>query len=713
MKEALNTVGDDGGLNERNEKSEAEVANWDIVAEGRGEVDWGSVAEVEFQGDREEGVIREKYDIKGDDEDGNEDDYAGKVAQLREWIGLDAIAKNEDPEGLDAVGLEVEERRACVGQYEAELAQSNQRQAEISQRLSEELPQRLSAANIALGDFIRKENRGAFRGLKKALGIGAGKRAELEADLAQLEEERRDLQRERYDIEDRQRSLKTAITGMDIDVPKREFLEKFETPLTPEEKREGLDFEALAELSTDEYLRLWRRLNPFFVTHVTRQGMRDHNAMIYHSAGVGEFQDGMTSILADGKRLRTPAEVHYGLGREVTEQNVEGVLEKMLFRNKEAQVDIEAMREKGMSDKVIVDELVDGLPVNYTIAAAEPWTDKQAVHFAQMMVLDGYYGGENENEVFFVFPTDVIASQCRFGGYMRGNLTTAQIGSEEKWNDMFVWPQKKDITIDAGLTFLPKSTMVDIETGSKYATKVVEIDGREVRVPEVDEEGVTKFVEWMKGLRSEDESVKMTMSFEDGYDMTKLWEEGIRAGVPERILNEVLSVSAGFHYDLKRFIEGGELCELWLDPEELEKMSPEERRERSVREFLDGRYVTWKMAENTVPAEEYWEKYFTEHEEQRPAHVIYYDGDPNKAVVSTLKEAGVLEEATRPYGVSYSNEWQRYTGKGDSHERDGGWLGFEKNYVKDETKDAVLQEPHRRFNEIARRKVAEYYGLVV
>lgn len=717
MKEVLEVKGDEVELNEGNKKNEVRAADWDILTEGQEKVDWGSVAEVEFRGDEKETVHEgsvyegKERDEKGNGEKGDEGERMDKVAQLREWIDLGAIARNEDPEGLEAAELEVETRRTRVEQREAELAQNSQRQAEISQR-REELPQELAEANVALWDFARKEDQGVFRGLKRALGIGAGKRAELEANLAKLEAEQRDLRQEENEVRDSQRNLEATIAAADIDGPKQEFLEKFETPLSPEEKKEGLDFEALSELSTDEYLRLWRRLNPFFVTHVTRQGIRDHNAMFYHSAGMGEFQDGMTGVLADGKILRTPAEVHYGLGREVTEQSVEESLEKMLFQNK-TQAEIEAMREQGMSDKAIVGNLVDGLPVNTTIAAAEPWTDKRAVHFAQMIALDDHYGGESENEAFFVFPTDVIASQCRFGGHMRGNLTTAQIGSETKWNDMFVWPQKKDITIDAGLTFLPKSTMVDAETGSKYATKVVEVDGREVRVPEVDEEGVTKFVEWMKGLKPEDESVKTATSFESKYDMTKLREEGVKAGVPERILDEVLSVVDGFNYNLKKFVEGGELRELWLAPEELEKMSPEERRERSVREFLDGRSVTWKMAENTMPAEEYWEKYFTEHAEQRPAHVIYYDGDPSAAVVSTLEKAGVLEEAVRPYGASYSDEWQRYTGKGDSHERDGDWLGFEENYVEDETTDEVLQEPHQRFNEIARRKVAEHYGLVV
>lgn len=669
-----------------------EVSNWDILAEGEKEADWGSLAEVEFKAE--------------DDEAAN--DVAEKVALLKGWIDLEGIVRDQDPEGFMAAEQEGEARRAQVEQRKVKLAENEQRRVELEKR-REELPREMAEANIALSRHARKERKGIFGGIKKALGIGAAERAELEGNYAKLEEEQRGMWQRGMDIENERRDLEEEIAGTDIDGAKRELMEKYETPLTPEEKKEGLDFDALAELSTDEYLRLWRRLNPFFVTHVTRQGVRDHSAMFYHSAGMSEFQDGMTGILADEKVLRTPAEVHYGLGREVTEQSVEGALGKMLFEDK-FQVNVGMMREEGMDDEEIVDALVNGLPVNTTSAAAEPWADKQAVHFAQSLVLDDYYGGESGNEAFFVFPTDVIASQCQFGGHIRDNLTTAQVGSEIKWNDMFVWPKEKDITIDAGLTFLPKSMMVDAETGSKYATKMAEVDGKEVRVPVVDEEAVTKFVEWVTNLKPDDEAVRMAVS----RDMNKLHEEGVKAGVSERIMDEIFDTQRGFSYDLERLVNGSELNNLWMVPEgELENLSPEGRRERSVRELLNGEPATWKLAENGVSAEEYWEKYFVEHPEQRPAHIIYYDGDPSEAVVSTLKEAGILEEASRPYGVEAYDEWQRYTGKGDSHERDGDWLGFEENLVRDAAENESLQEPHRRFNEIARRKVAEHYGLKV
>ena len=183
-------------------------------------------------------------------------------------------------------------------------------------------------------------------------------------------------------------------------------------------------------------------------------------------------------------------------------------------------------------------------------------------------------------------------------------------------------------------------------------------------------------------------------------------------GVSERILDSILDVSGEFPYKLRSFVNGGELGEMWLVPQaELEKMTPEERRARSIREDLYGNPATWKLAENAVPAREYWERHFQKHPEQRPAHVIYYDGDPSAAVVSTLEEAGILEEVP-----SYDQRWhtdQIFTGRGDSSERDGKWLGFEENVVKDEATDEALQKEHEMFNEMARKIVAEHYGLTL
>lgn len=572
---------------------------------GKSEIDWGGVEELADK-------FEEGRELEEDEE------LAGKVAQLREWIDIEGIAAEQDPEGLVEVEREEAEIDGRIESYHKELAEENGKQ-EYYKNQAGEIDVEIGNAENNLSRFDRDSSRSKFKGIKKILGIGAKKRAKLQGKLDTLEAEAEEAKRGRDDSRTRANVLEEEIKKMGELRPKQEFLEKFETPLTPEEKKEGLDFDALAELSTEEYLKLWRRLNPFYLTHATRQGVRDH-VWAYHNHGRGEMNNGLVEILADNKKLRTPSEVLDGLSREINEETVAVALDKMLNQEKVLRkFDIEEMRGRGIGDGEIVDKIVEALPVNSSLGEADAWGDARSVHFGQNVVLDDFYGGETGNEVFFVFPTDVLASQCRLNdnGPDKG-LVTALIKEDKPRNNIFVWPKEKDITVDAGLTFLPKSTLVDSETGSKYATKVIELDGREIRVPE--EAGDTGLV--------------------------------------------------------------------------------------------------WKMAENTVPAEEYWEKYFREHPEQRPAHVIYYDGNPSEAVKNVLKEAGVLEDAEKPVwqGGRYLDDvdYKEITGRSDTSEKDGVWLGFEENRVAGTgDSDVALKEEQTKFNQIARRLIAERYGLEV
>lgn len=93
-------------------------------------------------------------------------------------------------------------------------------------------------------------------------------------------------------------------------IESRELLERLvqegdERLLTKEERANVLSPEVLATLSTEEYVALWKRLSPHYVSHVTRQGYRE-NYFTYHSKGLGEFHDGFKGILENGKDIKSP-----------------------------------------------------------------------------------------------------------------------------------------------------------------------------------------------------------------------------------------------------------------------------------------------------------------------------------------------------------------------------------------------------------------------
>ena len=96
------------------------------------------------------------------------------------------------------------------------------------------------------------------------------------------------------------------------------------------------------------------------------------------------------------------------------------------------------------------------------------FSDKSAVHFAVEGVLDGLYGGERGNEIFFAYPSATIASQMKFNHDPTVPPTpNKEIGNPR--NDIYVWTEGKGgLGINAGLTFIPDDAMVDAETGSLY-----------------------------------------------------------------------------------------------------------------------------------------------------------------------------------------------------------------------------------------------------
>ena len=243
-----------------------------------------------------------------------------------------------------------------------------------------------------------------------------------------------------------------------------------ETPLTNQEKRDLLKPEVLAQLSTDEYVALWKRLNPHFLTHVTRQGFRDHTGgdiMVMHTGGLEKFVNGFVDVMKNGRNL-VPVLTMEGV-TQANEVDIKMYLSKYVLQ-KENQGDAQ--------------DVFKSIFVYDRIGMAPYYPDKSAMHFAAQKVSNKYYGGEGDNEVFFVYPSDVVASQNSFAFHGRDkDFTRPQ--SEVKWNDVFVWPNKENgngIAIDSGLVFLPELIPVDPTTGSKYASEAKIVDGKEQRV---------------------------------------------------------------------------------------------------------------------------------------------------------------------------------------------------------------------------------------
>lgn len=579
-----------------------------------------------------------------------------------------AISQKYDIEGRQTVEAEISEvrtRTASVGEGVAEkagtLEQKERRARELDALKAEKilaLEQRLETVAARLKKLFRIKDKSAAD-MQTEIGTLEAEMDELTTHALSLRVELEKLAQEQAELPDPERMLEA-------------YYSKMETmPLSNEEKRELLRPEVLAELSTDEYIALWRRLNPHFLSHVTRQGFRDHNAMIYHSAGLQEFHDGLTSVLQDQKLLRPPMAVRDGLlARD--EASIRKFLEGWAL-----QAEDEEEAKKRLNAQL-----------NHSWATAPNYPDKTAVHFAAQIVADGYYGGESNNEVFFLYPSDVLASQhdFAFNGWGK-DFTKPQ--SETKWNDVFVWPSTLDnpgIPVDAGVVFLPKNTPVDPETGSKYASEVKIIDGEEKRTMVENEKLVSAFVAWAENLTDESPAIQAFNRYK---------ENNFRGDIEQRVCYEVFKneiMNLGFSEDVAMdityslFSDASGICYAYPDSGQL--CYADSKKDAAIQK-LRSASANWKRATNTVTAQKYWEAYFEQRPEQKPKHLVFYDGTPTTAI--------------------HKFQTRHNIGQADTSDKEGDLLGFDDRHVLNMNKDPRAKRGYDELVATAHRIIEDHY----
>lgn len=431
-------------------------------------------------------------------------------------------------------------------------------------------------------------------------------------------------------------------------------------PLTHTEKRTLLKPETLAKLSTEEYINLWKRLNPYFVSHATRQGFRDHAAMVYHTKGIESYHNGFTTILEDEGNLRPP--IYLAGLKDRSEASVTQWLSDWVL---EAPDKDEALQRFNKQQHV-------------HFAAAPKYPDKTAVHFAAQVVANDYYGGETGNEVFFIFPSDVIASQYTFAfnGWQK-DFTKPQ--SETKWNDVFVWPQNVDnpgVPVDAGMVFLPASARVDPETGSKYASEIKMIDGKETRVMVEDSELIDAFQKW--GGQDFKDSVTA-----QAYTTYKSEQDYYSR---QTLLNAFVNVCSSELQNLG-FDQSGSIA---LTDELLNELAyRDELTDDNLLHIIHDSGAHWKRAENSVSSKEYWEQYFSKHPDHKPAHIQYYNDDPTTAVFEFQKENGI--------------------GAGTPTDLEDPLLGYEDQHITDMEHDPRANRGYQELVNMAQQIIAIRY----
>ncbi|MBU0647125.1 hypothetical protein KKC67_01420 [Patescibacteria group bacterium] len=377
--------------------------------------------------------------------------------------------------------------------------------------------------------------------------------------------------------------------------------------------------ENLASLSLEYYVLLLKRFPREMVAHVTRQGIRDHIELMYHTAGEGAYADGFIKMVEDG-RLRSPLGVYLVEGEK--EQAIVRFLHLKNFKNKEDA--FAHLRDFTNPD-------TQGEPGSYV--------DRMAVHFATEEVADGYYGSEKGNEIFVAYPSAYIASQY----YFSGQLNKSGGGY---WNDQWVWAnEEKGMDLNAGLVFIPEETRVDRNSGSRY-----ELD--ENKSPVVNQEligSIQKVIESYKFFEFATQAREILGKFNQDWTDGNIYSHNIEARKKLEPFRLQLEQEFGI---TDRRIQRAILDYNFLPSLYVSKFSGEEERdlkaeylnqsEESIKNSLRKRGILYGEAKNSISSKEFWEDYFTKNPDKRPSKIVYYKGkDPTEALWKWREEQGL------------------------------------------------------------------------
>ncbi len=368
----------------------------------------------------------------------------------------------------------------------------------------------------------------------------------------------------------------------------------------------------LTSLSLADYETLLARFSSNMVTHVTRQGVRDHSGMVEHSVGLGKNWNGFKELVKD-RRLKHAIEL------KITEDDKEAAIARY-FNLANTPTKESALYKL---------ERFTGLNTQHY---AGSFVDFHAVHFAVKSVANEFYGSESGNEIFIAYPSYVMASNY----FHRRDPHVPLDGSN--YNDLWVYIEEDDeMPVDAGVVFIPKNARVNPNTGSKY-----EIDEKDEALP--DSERIHKIIEIIKLDGFKDFSHKARRQLGEMQDGFSGYLRGDKYGheaefeAIETLLTELKEIYPEITEEETRVVMNYGF--LW----KLHITEPRDTHDRVI-EIIEGRLIDlgmyYKKSKTTISSEEYWERYFAEHPSQKPSKIVYYEGeDPTSALTNWQRETG-------------------------------------------------------------------------
>lgn len=486
------------------------------------------------------------------------------------------LSKQESPEKRSQLAQEISEKRAS--QFAAKNERARQ-ESEAALLLKEIEALRNQVENYNTGSFLGK--------IKNFISI-----KRIEAELEEKTQAHTTFEQQLKSPIDGRTELQET-QEMLADFYDREKQKWAEAPYSKEDMAKYFSEENLQSLSVEDYAVLLRRFPGNMVTHVTRQGIRDHYSMGNHTAGLGKFQDNFAKIL-ETKRL------HSSFGIKLQERSKEELVANFLD---EYVKDLEGAGFKTSKEGAMT-RIKAIFGYGSLIGSPYNFADSSAIHVATEEVADATYGGERGNEIFFAFPSAFVASQMNFGG----QLKEADGGSH---NDQRIWADlEKGMNLDAGIVFIPADAAVSAKTGSKYETS----DNNQPIIIEKNVLALKKFVDSGDFSAFADKAMKITGRGEYAQDLKDI--EQLRKTLEENFdIKDPALQNTAMKYSFLSDI----------------KYAPDDDRRQikidgTIKEALMAKELLFAKANNPVNSKDYWETFFAQNPKKRPSKIVYYRG---------------------------------------------------------------------------------------
>lgn len=425
-----------------------------------------------------------------------------------------------------------------------------------------------------------------------------------------------------------------------------------------EEAKELFTEKHLASLPMDQYVLLLKRFPNAMVTHVTRQGIRDHTGMHEHSAGKGEFSDGFIKMLESG-------ELKSALAVAAVESGKESAIAKALKIDK---MDSREEAENHLENMVT------------THLNNDSYADRAAIHVATEAVADHYYGSERGNEIFIAFPSAHIAAEHQFIGSLSEN-------KDLHHNDTWVLRDNeldKGMDINAGVAFIPAEARVDPKTGSRYEI------GHNSRLP-VENESMAKNLERLAEnpeFMEIADTIRSTLEQQRDHEWLpppSTWDQELEDGSYER--KDFLKALLPIRDRIKELsgIDDDRVLSQIIDYHAAGNLtdSSDFGRAPAIGNILERSGTRYVEAKETISSQEFWEAHFAEHPEQRPSKIEYYKGDnPTAALLSWKKRHGLTDAGSESsYDVGGKTNVDTHASEDKDRFRSIGKKIIEENFV--------------------------------